>query len=194
MSSMSISSASHDHLESVLFEEEVILTRLDELAVEINREYEGKSLTVVAVLHGSLMMMADLLRRIRLPLKMECLSVESYHGGVESSGKVSFNMKKIPALSGDHVLIVDDILDSGRTLEEITRRISTECDPESIRVAVLLDKKADRMAGIKPDYVGFEIDDLFVVGYGLDYRGRYRNLPFIGTLKPEYLLPEHRSL
>jgi hypoxanthine phosphoribosyltransferase len=192
MSSMSIPGASHDHLDSVLLDEATILARLDELAVQIMGEYEGKPLTVVAVLHGCLMMMADLLRRIRLQLKMECLSVESYHGGVESSGKVRFNMTKMPALSGEHVLIVDDILDSGRTLGEITRRISTECEPESIRVAVLLDKKADRASCIKPDYVGFEIEDRFVVGYGLDYQGRYRNLPFIGTLKPEHLLAEHR--
>jgi hypoxanthine phosphoribosyltransferase len=193
MSSMSIPGAFHDHLDRVLFDEETILSRLDELAARITRDYAGKPLTVVAVLHGSLMMMADLLRRIRLPLKMECLSVESYHGGVESSGSVKFNMTRMPEFSGEHVLIVDDILDSGRTLEAITDKISGVCRPESIRVAVLLDKKTNRSTSIEPHYVGFEIEDLFVVGYGLDYQGRYRNLPLIGTLKPEYILPKHRS-
>ena len=193
MSSMSIPGAFHDHLDRVLFDEETILSRLDELAARITRDYAGKPLTVVAVLHGSLMMMADLLRRIRLPLKMECLSVESYHGGVESSGSVKFNMTRMPEFSGEHVLIVDDILDSGRTLEAITDKISGVYRPESIRVAVLLDKKTNRSTSIEPHYVGFEIEDLFVVGYGLDYQGRYRNLPLIGTLKPEYILPKHRS-
>ena len=102
---MSIPVASHDHLDSVLLDEATILGRLDELAVQITGEYEGKPLTVVAVLHGSLMMMADLLRRIRLPLKMECLSVESYHGGVESSGKVHFNMTRMPALTAAGILV-----------------------------------------------------------------------------------------
>jgi len=190
---MSIPGATHDHLERVLFDEADILARLDEIAERITRDYEGKSLTVVAVLHGSLIMMADLLRRIRLPLKMECISVESYHGGVESSGSVKFNMSKMPELTGEHVLIVDDILDSGRTLEAIIGKIYEDCVPASIRVAVLLDKKTSRAAEINPHYVGFEIDDLFVVGYGLDYQGKYRNLPYIGTLKPDYILPEHRA-
>ena len=190
---MSIPGAAHDHLDKVLFDEATILSRLDELAGRITADYEGKSLTVVAVLHGSLMIMADLLRRIRLPLKMECLSVESYHGGVESTGSVKFNMTRMPELSGEHVLIVDDILDSGRTLEAIIEKLSGACQPQSIRVAVLLDKQTSRETSIEPDYVGFEIDDLFVVGYGLDYQGRYRNLPLIGTLKSEHILPEHRK-
>ena len=190
---MSISGATHDHLERVLFDEASILARLDEIAERITKDYADMPLTVVAVLHGSLIMMADLLRRIRLPLKMECISVESYHGGVESSGRVKFNMSKMPELTGEHVLIVDDILDSGRTLEAIIGKIHEDCDPESIRVAVLLDKKTSRAAEIDPHYVGFEIDDLFVVGYGLDYQGKYRNLPFIGTLNPDYILPEHRA-
>ncbi len=189
---MSISGATHDHLERVLFDEVSILARLDEIAERITKDYADMPLTVVAVLHGSLIMMADLLRRIRLPLKMECISVESYHGGVESSGRVKFNMSKMPELTGEHVLIVDDILDSGRTLEAIIGKIYEDCVPESIKVAVLLDKKTSRVADIDPHYVGFEIDDLFVVGYGLDYQGKYRNLPFIGTLKPEHILPEHR--
>ncbi len=182
----------HDDLESVLFREDAILSRLDEIASQITRDYAGRNLTVVAILHGGLIMVADLLRRVRLPLKMECISVESYHGGVESSGAVEFNVARMPDFTGEHVLVIDDILDSGRTLDAIVRKVTAECHPESVRVGVLLDKKTRRAAEIEPDYTGFEIDDLFVVGYGLDYQGRYRNLPLIGTLKEECILPEHR--
>ncbi len=181
----------HDHLDSVLFHETTILARLDEIAGEITETYRGKNLTVLAILHGGLIIVADLLRRIQLPLKIECVSVESYHGGVESSGEVRFKVDRMPDFSGEHVLVIDDILDSGRTLDAIVRRLNEECSPESVRVGVLLDKKVPRAVEIVPDYVGFGIDDLFVVGYGLDYQGRYRNLPLIGTLKDEHILPEH---
>ncbi len=182
----------HDHLDTVLFDEPQILARLDAIAERITDDYRGKNLTVVAILHGGLIMMADLLRRIRLPLKMECISVESYHGGTESSGEVKFNVGRMPDFSGEHVLVIDDILDSGRTLDAIARKVRAECNPESLRLGVLLDKRTPRAVEVAVDYVGFEIDDLFVVGYGLDYQGRYRNLPLIGTLKTEHILPEHR--
>ena len=183
----------HDHLDSVLFHEEAILDRLDEIARQITDDYRGKNLTVLAIMHGGLIMMADLLRRIQLPLKMECISVESYHGGVESSGQVRFNVARMPDFSGEHVLVIDDILDSGRTLDAIVGKVRAECAPESVRIGVLLDKTTPRAVEVQPDYVGFEIEDLFVVGYGLDYQGRYRNLPLIGTLGEDYILPEHRS-
>ncbi len=185
--------AMRDHLDSVLFGEEQILARLDEIAAQITEDYRGKNLTVVAIMHGGLIIMADLLRRIQLPLKMECISVESYHGGVESSGSVRFNVARMPDFTGEHVLVIDDILDSGRTLDAITTKVMAECHPESVRIGVLLNKITQRVVEVEPDYVAFEIDDLFVVGYGLDYQGRYRNLPLIGTLKEEYILPEHRS-
>lgn len=177
----------HTHLDSVLFHEQTILRRLDEMGAQITEDYEGKNLCVLAIMHGGLVFMADLFRRIHLPLKVECLSVESYHGGTESSGTVTFNQLRMPDFSGEHVLIVDDILDSGRTLKAITERISAECHPESVKICVLLDKKAVRAETVDPDYAGFEIGDEFVVGYGLDYQGRYRNLPLIGILKPEHI-------
>lgn len=182
-----------DHLDTVLFKEDAILARLDEIAAQITEDYRDKNLTVVAILHGGLIMMADLLRRIHLPLKMECISVESYHGGVESSGSVRFNVAHMPDFTGEHVLVIDDILDSGRTLDAIVSKVKAECHPQSVRIGVLLDKTTPRAVEVHPDYVGFEIDDLFVVGYGLDYQGRYRNLPLIGTLKEEHIQPEHRS-
>lgn len=174
-------------MEAILFHEQTILSRLDEMGAQITADYAGKNLSVLAIMHGGLVFMADLFRRIHLPVKIECLSVESYHGGTESSGTVTFNQLSMPDFTGEHVLIVDDILDSGRTLKAITDRISAECHPESVKICVLLDKKTVRTETVEPDYAGFEIGDEFVVGYGLDYQGRYRNLPFIGTLKSEYI-------
>jgi hypoxanthine phosphoribosyltransferase len=177
----------HNHIENVLFKEETILSRLDEIAAQITSDYEGKNLIVVPILHGGLILVADLLRRVRLPLKMECLSVESYHGGTESSGVVTFNQLRLPDLGGAHVLIIDDILDSGRTLDAIGRKVVEECSPADVKICVLLDKQTDRAVDVQPDYVGFQVGDEFVIGYGLDYQGRYRNLPYIGTLKEEFI-------
>ncbi len=182
----------NDHLESVLYHETTILRRLDDIGRAITRDYKGKNLTVMAIMHGSLVFMADLFRRIHLPLKIECISVASYHGATESTGTVTFNQVTMPDLTGEHVLIVDDILDSGRTLKAIRDRVHQKCHPESVRICVLLDKKAVRAETVDPNYTGFEIGDEFVVGYGLDYNGRYRNLPLIGTLKEEYIEPQHR--
>lgn len=169
-------------LDKVLFHETTILSRLDELAREITADYRDRELTVVAVLHGSLFFAADLLRRIQLPLKLEAISVASYHGGTSSSGTVSFNQMSLPAVNGRHVLLVDDILDSGRTLDAIRTRLIEECAPASVRLCALLSKRCERAVDLEADYTGFEIGDEFVIGYGLDYQGHYRNLPFIGTL------------
>ncbi len=172
-------------IERTLFHEQTILSRLDELAAEITAEYRGRDLTVIAVLNGSLFFMADLLRRIQLPLSLDCLSVSSYHGGTESSGTVTFDQTSLPDVSGRHVLVLDDILDTGRTLHAICTRLKNEGNPASIRICVLLKKNKVRDEVMEADYSGFEIGDEFVVGYGLDYQERYRNLPFIGVLKHE---------
>lgn len=172
-------------IERTLFHEQTILRRLDELAAEITAEYEGRDLTVIAVLNGSLFFMADLLRRIQLPLSLDCLSVSSYHGGTESSGTVTFDQTSLPDVNVRHVLILDDILDTGRTLHAICRRLNAEGNPASIRICVLLKKNKVRDEEMEADYSGFEIGDEFVVGYGLDYQERYRNLPYIGVLKRE---------
>lgn len=174
-----------DDVAHILFHEQTILSRLDELAREITQDYEGKELTVIAVLNGSLIFTADLLRRIPLPLQLDCLSVASYHGGTESSGIVTFDQITLPAVNGRHVLIVDDILDSGRTLHAICEKLRAEAHPESVRICVLLRKEKPRAEEMEADYVGFAIGDEFVVGYGLDYMQRYRNLPFVGVLRPE---------
>lgn len=172
-----------EDIERILYHTATIQARIDELAARITEDYRGKELTVVAVLTGALMFTADLLRRMPLPLKLECVSVASYHGGMETSGEVKFDQLSLPDIEGRHVLIVDDILDSGLTLDAITNKFQRECGPLSVRICVLLSKQRPRQREIVADYVGFEIEDEFVVGYGLDYLERYRNLPFVGVLK-----------
>ena len=172
-----------DDIETILFHEQTIFARLDELAAQITEDYRGQELTVIAVLNGSLIFMADLLRRIPLPLQLDCLSVSSYHGGTESSGTVTFDQLSLPDIDGRHVLILDDILDSGRTLHAIREKFRAERRPASLRICVLLAKRKVRAQELAADYTGFEIGDEFVVGYGLDYAERYRNLPFIGVLR-----------
>jgi len=172
-----------EDIEKVLFEASTIQQRIDELAAQITEDYRGKELTVVAVLTGALIFTADLLRRIPLPLKLDCVSVASYHGATETSGQVKFDQLSMPDIDGRHVLIVDDILDTGLTLDAITNKFLNERKPLSIRICVLLSKRKSREKDILANYVGFEIADEFVVGYGLDYLEKYRNLPFIGVLE-----------
>jgi hypoxanthine phosphoribosyltransferase len=179
------STAMLNDIAAVLHHETTILSRLDAMAREIMADYEGKPLTVVAIMNGGLILLADLLRRVQLPLKIETISVASYHGGTASSGTVTFLQTGVPDLRGRHVILLDDILDSGRTLEAVRAKLLAESCPESLRICVLLQKRCERACAIEPDYVGFEIGDEFVVGYGLDYQGKYRNLPFIGVLRPE---------
>jgi hypoxanthine phosphoribosyltransferase len=174
-----------DDIERILFHEQTIFSRLDELAAQIAEDYQGKELTVVAVLNGSFMFLADLLRRIPLPLKLDSLSVSSYHGGTESSGTVTFHQYSLPDINGRHVLVLDDILDSGRTLHAICLKLRTECRPLTVKSCVLLTKRKQRAVEAEAEYFGFEIGDEFVVGYGLDYDEHYRNLPFVGVLRPE---------
>jgi hypoxanthine phosphoribosyltransferase len=175
-----------DDLERVLFDEPTILSRLDEIAAQISKDYSQKELTVIAVLNGSLMFMADLLRRIPLPLTLDCLSVASYHGRAQTSGEVIFKQIALPDVQDRHILILDDILDSGHTLAAIREKLET-AGPRSIKVCVLLSKKKKRAREVDADYLGFEIEDEFVVGYGLDYDERYRNLPCIGVLRKELI-------
>lgn len=180
-----------DDLERILFHETAILSRLDQLAAEISQEYRGRELTVIAVLSGSLMFMADLLRRIPLPLKLDFVSVASYHGNPQTSGEVVFKQVAMPDVKDRHILILDDILDSGHTLAAMRERLET-AGPRSIRICVLLSKKKRRARSVDADYVGFEIEDEFVVGYGLDFMERYRNLPYIGVLRKDLIAQSNR--
>jgi hypoxanthine phosphoribosyltransferase len=178
-------------LERVLFDEPAIHRRLDEMAAQISKDYHDCELTVIAILSGSLMFMSDLLRRIPFPLKLDFLSVASYHGKTQTSGEVIFKQVALPDVVGRHILILDDILDSGHTLAAIREKLAT-AKPRSIRVCVLLSKKKQRGRHVDTDYVGFEIEDEFVVGYGLDFMERYRNLPYIGVLRKELIAQSSR--
>jgi hypoxanthine phosphoribosyltransferase len=175
-------------LERVLFDETTIHRRLDELATQIANDYRDRELTVIAILNGSVILMADLLRRLPMPLKLDCLSVASYHGGSKTTGELVFRQLWMPDIAGRHVLLLDDILDSGVTLATIREKIaSIEPGPQSVSICVLLEKTKTRLRHVDADYVGFEIGDEFVVGYGLDYMERYRNLPFIGVLRKDLI-------
>lgn len=174
-----------EDLRRILYHESTILSRLDELAHQITWDYRDRELTVVAVLNGSFMFMGDLLRRMPLPLRVDCLSVASYVGD-KTSGVVTFDQLTMPAIAGRHVLILDDILDSGYTLFAVRERLLAE-GPRSIKSCVLLRKHKTRDKPVEADYVGFDIADEFVVGYGLDFMERYRNLPCIGVLSDEVI-------
>jgi hypoxanthine phosphoribosyltransferase len=176
-----------DRLERILFDQATIRSCIAEMGAKITADYAGGDLTIVAVLQGGVLFLADLIREIRLPLRMDSISVASYHGGTTSSGTVTFHQNRLPDIEGRDVIVLDDILDSGRTLSAIMERIEAECRPRSLRSAVLLSKRVERAIDIEADYRGFDIGDEFVVGYGLDYQGEYRNLPMIGVLKREWI-------
>jgi hypoxanthine phosphoribosyltransferase len=173
-------------IERVLFDGPAIQKRINEMAAQITADYKDRELTVIAILTGSLMFMSDLLRRIPLSLKLDCLSVATYHGKTTTSGDVIFKHLTVPDVANRDVLILDDILDSGHTLAAVRKQLE-EAKPCNIRVCVLLSKRKQRAREVHADYIGFEIDDQFVVGYGLDFMERYRNLPYIGVLKKELL-------
>lgn len=175
----------HEDIEKVLIAEQVIEKRLDVIARKIEEDFaDEETLQVVAILKGALVFMADLLRRVPLKLEIECLSVASYHGGTESSGKVDFLDQKLPEVEGRCVLLLDDILDTGRTLAAVSERLR-KMGARKVKTCVLLTKDKERAAEVEADYSAFEIEDEFVVGYGLDFDGKYRNLPYVGVLKPE---------
>lgn len=180
----------HQRLERVLFGQAEIRNRVAEMGAEITADFSGQMLSVVTVLQGGALFMADLIREIHLPLQIESISVASYHGGTSSTGTVTFHQSRMPLIEGRDVLVLDDILDSGRTLAAVMDKLRDECRPRSIRSAVLLTKDITRAVPIEADYSGFTIGNEFVVGYGLDYQGEYRNLPVIGVLSPAFLDPE----
>ena len=169
-------------IRTVLLTERQIRRRVRDLAGELTQDYAGKDLLVVPLLTGTLMFLADLLRHLTLPLRLDFLGVSSYGAGTVSGHLVLTKELRLEA-RGRHVLLVDDILDTGRTLAEVQARMAA-LGPRSLRTCVLLDKPARRREPVQADYVGFVIPDLFVVGYGLDFAERYRNLPFIGVLHP----------
>jgi hypoxanthine phosphoribosyltransferase len=169
-------------IKKILFSEQTILSRLDEIGWQISTDYLNKDLTVIAILNGSIMFMSDLLKRVRIPLQIDCWSVSSYHG-CKSTGNINFRQHEVCDVSNRHVLLLDDILDSGLTLHTIRNKILNETKALSVKSCVLLSKQIKRTKEIEADYTGFQIENEFVVGYGLDFNEHYRNLPYIGVLK-----------
>lgn len=176
----------NNDIAKVLFSEEQLQKRVRELGAEIARDYAGKNPTMVCILKGAVMFYTDLLRNCPIPLSMDFMAVSSYGNKTKSSGEVEIRKDLSTSIENKHVIIVEDIVDSGFTLSYLTRMLASR-GAASIKLCTLLDKPARRAEGIelKSDYSGFVIGDEFVVGYGLDYAERYRNLPYIGVLKPE---------
>jgi hypoxanthine phosphoribosyltransferase len=170
-----------DQLEKVLVTEEQIQRRLTELAGEIDTDYDGRDLLLVGVLKGAVMVMADLARALRSPVEMDWMAVSSYGSGTKSSGVVRILKDLDKDISGRNVLIVEDIIDSGLTLSWLMSNLSSR-GPASVEVCTLLRKPEAAQVDVPVRYVGFDIPNEFVIGYGLDYAERYRNLPFVGTL------------
>lgn len=173
-----------DDILKVLATESDIDKKVTELGEQISKDYKDKNLLMVSVLKGSVVFMADLMRKITIPCGIDFMSVSSYGSGVKTSGVVKIIKDLDIDLKGYDLLLVEDILDSGLTLAYIKKMLS-EREPKSIKICTLLDKPERRKADIVADYKGFNIPDEFVVGYGLDYAEKYRNLPYIGVLKPK---------
>jgi hypoxanthine phosphoribosyltransferase len=168
----------------ILIDEDEIRGRIAELGLAIERDYEGRgqSFTIVAVLTGSLVFLADLIRRVHLPHRVALVQASSYRGTTTTAGTLVLNESLAPDVAGRDVLLLDDILDTGRTLSALVAHLRDDRGARSVRTAVLLRKIGRQEVPFEPDYVGFEIPDRFVVGYGLDYNDDYRHLPFVGAL------------
>lgn len=165
----------------VVFSEEQVEERIRQMGEQISREYTGKELHLICVLRGGSFFMCELSKRITVPVTIDFMSVSSYGAGTESSGNIKIIKDLDDSIAGKHVLVVEDIIDSGRTLSHLMDLLASR-RPESLALCTLLDKPERRVVEVDVDYTGFEIPDLFVVGYGLDYAQKYRNLPYIGKV------------
>jgi hypoxanthine phosphoribosyltransferase len=172
-----------DDVAKILISESQLARRIRELSRQIERDFVGRELVVVAILNGTVLFLADLIRHLSLPLRLDFIGVSSYGSGTES-GDLVFTKELRLDVRGRDVLLVDDILDTGRTLKRVLARLR-QLKPRRVKVCVLLDKPSRREEKVRADYIGFTIPNQFVVGYGLDYAERYRNLPFVGVLRPE---------
>lgn len=166
----------------ILIDREKLQARIRELAAEITRDYQGKELTLICVLKGSVFFFSDLSMAIDLPITLEFLGVSSYQGGTETTGEVRITTDVSKPMAGKHLLIIEDIVDTGLTMSFLLENLKAR-HPASLKVCTLLEKPARARTKVDIDYKGFVIEDKFVVGYGLDYDEKYRNLPFIGVMK-----------
>ena len=170
-------------VERVLFYEEELKNRVAEIAAQIDKDYAGKEPVLISVLRGSFVFMADLVRQIHVPCTVDFMAVSSYGAGTSSSGQVKIVKDLSEQIEGKDLIVVEDILDSGNTLSYLLKLLQAR-KPASVRLCTLLDKPSRRVKPVELHYSGFTIPDFFVVGYGLDYDEKYRNLPYIGVLKP----------
>ena len=173
----------HDDVEEILLDSETVASRVAELGAQISADYAGRDPVLVSVLKGALVFLADLMRAMDLPTSIDLMEVSSYGAATETSGQVRILKDLSKPIEGRDVIVVEDIIDTGLTLNYLLRYLADK-GPASIKIVCLLDKPARRLAEIPIDYRGFTIPDRFVIGYGLDYDERYRNLPYIGVLKP----------
>lgn len=171
-------------MERVLISEEQLRTRIAELGKQISEDYDGKDVLLVCILKGAVQFFSDLSRSMSCQVEMDFMSISSYGNSRQTSGVVCINKDLDTSITGRHVLIVEDIMDSGLTLNHLTMLLRAR-EPASLRIACLLDKPERRECAISPDYVGFIIPNEFVVGYGLDFDGFYRNVPYVGVMKRE---------
>ncbi|MGL4735936.1 MAG: hypoxanthine phosphoribosyltransferase [Cellulosilyticaceae bacterium] len=171
-------------IQQVLFNEEQLAKRIEELGAEITADYKGENLLVLGILKGSNIFMADLVRKITMPMKLDFMMVSSYGNSSESTGVVKIIKDVEYAIEDQHVLIVEDIIDSGLTLKYLKQLLETR-KPKSVKICTLLDKPSRRKEPVEVNYIGYEVPDEFIVGYGIDYAEHYRNLPYIGILKRE---------
>lgn len=174
-------------IQRILITEQQLARRVRQLTRQLQKDFAGRDLVIVSLLSGTVMFLADLVRHLSLPLRLDFMGVSSYGAGTES-GELVFTKQLRLDVRGRDVLVVDDILDTGRTMKRVVAVLRGH-KPKRIKICVLLEKKARRVEKVRADYVGFQIPDLFVVGYGLDYAERHRNLPFVGVLKPEAYAP-----
>ena len=178
-----------EFLQEVLIDEEKLQARIGELAAEISRDYEGKPLMLACILRGGVMFLTDLMRRLTIPHTVDFMAVSSYGTGVRhSSGQVRITLDLQTSIEDKDVLLVEDIIDSGNTIASVIQLLKTR-DPKSVKVCSLLDKFERREAEVPIDYCGFKIPNKFVFGYGLDLDEYYRNLPFIGVVRPDRYIP-----
>ena len=173
----------HQDVEEVLLSTDELQARVAELGRQLSVDYAGRDPVLISVLKGSIVFLADLIRAMEIPLSLDLMEVSSYGSGTETSGQVRILKDLSRPIEGRDVIVVEDIIDTGLTLNYLLRYLA-ERNPASMRICCLLDKPARRLAEIDIDYVGFTIPDRFVIGYGLDYDERYRNLPYVGVLRP----------
>ena len=174
-----------DVLDRVVLSEDSINSILEKMAISISEDYKGLNLTILPIMNGSLFMAADLIRMINVPCQIECLKAKSYFGREQMSESHLVYEELLSQLNDRDVLILDEIYDTGNTIDLVIKELKAMPNITSVRSAVLLNKNKTKQTTYNPDYIGIEVDDEFLVGYGLDYHGMYRDLPVIGTLKSE---------